>query len=70
MVSVFSSHVSEVNYDAETSELYVTWDSGKTSVYAGVPPDVADGAQTSWSVGEFLHREVKPKYSHRYLGDK
>ena len=41
MREVHSSHVAKVGYDAETAELFVTWDSGKTSVYVGVPPTLA-----------------------------
>ena len=66
MQSVFSSHVSRVGYDADTQELHVEWDSGKTSVYSGVPPDVADEARKSWSVGTFLTENVKYQFPHRY----
>ena len=37
MRSVFSSHVDRVGHDAQTGELFVQWDTGKTSVYTGVP---------------------------------
>lgn len=66
MLSVFSSHVNRIGYNAETNELHVEWDSGKTSVYSGVPAGVADGVMRSWSVGTALHNEVKDKYEHRY----
>ena len=61
---VFSSMASEVGYDADTSELFVKWTSGKMSVYSGVPPEVAREAATSFSVGQFLNSAVKGKYPH------
>lgn len=67
MQSVYSSHVARVGYDAEGRTLLVEWDTGKTSAYAGVPPDVADEALNSWSVGTFLNGNVKGKYRHSYV---
>ena len=40
--TVYSSHVSAVGYDSDTGELSVEWDTGKVSVYAGVPAEVAE----------------------------
>lgn len=67
MQSVYSSHVSRVGYDAEAKTLLVEWDTGKTSAYEGVPPDVADEAMNSWSVGSFLNSSVKGRYRHSYV---
>lgn len=64
--SVFSSNVSEVGYDAEAGELIVTWKSGKTSAYSGVPEDVAMKLANAASVGAMLNAEIKPFYNHRY----
>lgn len=66
--SVYSSHVNIVSYDDETQELSVKWDTGKTSIYAGVPPEIANQVMNSWSVGTALHQVVKGKYEHRYGG--
>ena len=66
MRSVFSSHVDRIGHDPETGELHVTWDSGKTSVYEGVPADVAHSMMNSWSVGTALRDQVKPNFKHRY----
>jgi hypothetical protein len=68
MQSVYSSHVSRIGYDGDEHELIVEWDTGRTSVYSGVPPDVADEAMNSWSVGKFLNDSVKKRYEHRYAG--
>lgn len=64
--AVYSSHVDRIGYDQQTKELRVKWDTGKTSVYSGVPPDVADTVSNSWSVGQALTQMVKGTYSHRY----
>ena len=68
MQSVYSSHVSRIGYDADQHELLVEWDTGKVSAYSGVPPDVADEAMNSWSVGTFLNNSVKKQFQHRYVG--
>lgn len=67
MKPVFSSTVESVGHDSETSELYVTWKGGRTSIYEGVPAKVAADAQNSWSVGQAV-REIRDQYSHRYKG--
>lgn len=65
--SVYSSMVSEVGYDPDTQEMSITWaKSGKTSIYSGVPEDVAESCSRAPSVGQFINSEVKPFYSHRY----
>lgn len=70
MRSVFSTHVDRIGHDAATGELHVQWDTGKTSVYVGVPPDVADEVMNSWSVGKALTERVKPRFQHRYVGEE
>ena len=68
MRDVFSSHVDKIGYDPGASELVVTWDSGKTSIYTGVPAGVAENVMNSWSVGKALTETVKGQYGHRYAG--
>lgn len=68
MQSVYSSHVARVGYVAQDQTLLVEWDTGRTSAYQGVPPDVADEALNAWSVGTFLNNSVKGKYRHSYVG--
>jgi hypothetical protein len=60
--------VSEVGYDDETKELTVTWTNGRRSAYAGVPEGVADQLARAPSVGTMLNSDIKPYYSHRYIG--
>lgn len=64
MSPVFSSHVAHMGY--EDGDLHVTWKSGKTSIYSGVPAAVADEAMKSYSIGDYLRTNIKPFYNHRY----
>lgn len=68
MQAVFSDAVDRIGHDPETQELYVTWKEGRTSVYTGVPQDVAQDVTNSWSVGKALRERVIPNYQHRYWG--
>ena len=65
--SVFSSRVTEIGYDEQTKELSVTWSKGgKTSIYEGVPEEVALDLSTSVFVGTMIGTEIIPNYKHRY----
>lgn len=62
---VYSSNVSEIGYDAEKKELYVTWTRGGRGTYLGVPEEVAVDLSNTTSVGTMIHAEIKPNYSYR-----
>ena len=65
---VLSSNVAEVGYDSETQDLLIRWSKdGKTSAYAGVPPELAEQCSKAWSVGTFLNDEIKNNFPHRYV---
>lgn len=66
MRSVFSSHVNQVGYDAETAELHVTYSNGKTAVYRGVDPKVAGGVMSAASIGMALHETVRGRFDFGY----
>ncbi len=66
MVPVRSSQVASVGYDAAKKELYVSWQSGKTSIYSSVPATVHADLMRAPSVGKHLNQTVKPLYAHRY----
>ena len=67
MKSVYSSNVDSIGYDSETSELYVVWRSSqKTSIYSGVPLDVAVETMNAFSVGQAIRLNIKGVYEHRY----
>ena len=63
--SVFSSMVSALSYDGETSELTVEWAKGGSGVFSGVSEDVANSAANAPSVGNFVHNQLKPNYPYR-----
>lgn len=67
MKQVFSSNVEAVGYDADEAALYIQWKSGKTSKYDGVPPAVAQQAQTAHSIGQYVHANIKGQYGHQYV---
>lgn len=67
MRSVYSSHVDKIGHDAEANELHVKWQgSGKTSVYEGVPADLAHQVMNAHSVGQALNEHIKDNYKHHY----
>lgn len=61
---VFSSNVSEVAYDAETQDLFVTFQKGQKYVYRKVPEDVARNLANALSVGSMLRTDIQPNYSY------
>lgn len=69
MKHVYSGMVDSVGYDAEAGALYVMWNSGKKSIYEGVPPDVARSTMNAWSVGKALREGVISNFEHRYLDE-
>lgn len=62
-----SSRATRIGYDAESQTLYVQWAKGKTSAYSGVPPDIAEEAGRSWSVGQYFNEKVIGQYSMTYV---
>lgn len=52
-------------YNADTEELTVTFASGGTYVYAGVPAEVAQGLVSAPSKGKFMHANILKAYSFR-----
>lgn len=65
--SVFSSHVETVGYDSDKNEMTVTWKNGRVSAYEGVDEQTALQVANAPSIGQALHNDIKPNYSHRYL---
>jgi KTSC domain len=64
---VFSSNVNQVGYDPDTQEMHIVWNTGKRSVYSGVPQNVATKTANAYSVGKFVSENIKPNYEHRYV---
>lgn len=64
---VYSSNVAEVGYDEEMGGMLITWNSGKRSLYSGVPEELALEVSKAPSVGSMLNAEIKPRFPHRYV---
>lgn len=63
---VYSSAVAKVGHDPETNELNVIWTDGRHSIYEDVSPEEFTAGANSWSVGKWIHNDIKPNKSHRY----
>ena len=57
-----SSVVAAVQYDATTSTLRVIYISGNVYDYKDVPEKVYKEMKEAFSKGEFLNKQIKPKY--------
>lgn len=57
-----SSNIDQISYDAQTEDLEVTFSSGATYRYAGVPGAIWRGFQRAPSFGQYLNRVIKPRY--------
>lgn len=62
---VFSSNVRSVGYDPETQDLIVTFKTGSSYIYSGVPEELAVSLAMAPSVGQMLNSEIKPNYGFR-----
>lgn len=65
--SVFSSTAQSIGWDEDAQELLVTWKDGRVSAYEGVDEGTALALANAPSVGQMLHREIKPSFKHRYV---
>lgn len=57
-----SSVVAAIRYDTHSSTLRVVYVSGAIYDYKKVPEKVYVEMKTSFSKGEFLNKQIKPKY--------
>ncbi|MDE2099020.1 MAG: KTSC domain-containing protein [Patescibacteria group bacterium] len=64
--NVYSSNVSEIAYDPDTHELFITWTRGKRSIYSNVPEELAEQLVNAPSIGSMINTEIKGYYAHRY----
>lgn len=73
MKKVVSSHVLEIGYDAEKSELVVRYapnsknPAGAIAVYSGVDADEAESVMSAPSIGTALRNQIRDRYDFRYL---
>jgi hypothetical protein len=72
MQKVISSHVLEIGYDAETSELFVRFapsrrnPAGAVAVYSGVDADTAESVMSAPSIGTALRDQIRDSYAFTY----
>jgi hypothetical protein len=57
-----STVIRDFSYDSETSELWITFVSGRQYVYAGVPQEVFDAFKAAPSRGSFFNSEIRDEY--------
>lgn len=71
MKRVYSSHILEIGYDADTEELHVRYaptvknPMGDLVVYGQVDPETANDIITAPSIGSALHADIRGKYPFR-----
>ena len=54
--------VAAIRYDEKTSKLRVIFQSGSIYDYLNVPPGVYNEMTKAFAKGDFLNKEIKPKY--------
>ena len=70
MKTVFSTHIAQVGYDTDKSQLHVVFKDGKHAVYKGITPKTADSVLHAPSIGLALNEFVKkPGHLFEYLGE-
>jgi hypothetical protein len=52
-------------YDAARNELTVTFTTGRTYIYALVPPEVFTALELAASRGAYLNQHIRDRYPHR-----
>jgi hypothetical protein len=67
MKSIYSSHIDEIGYDAETRRLFVRFKTGRVGVYAGVSAVTAAEVMSAPSIGQALHSSVRGEHEFTYL---
>jgi hypothetical protein len=62
-----SSLIASHSYDAEKSELTITFTTGATYVYRRVPEDVAAAFSLALSKGKFFNARIRDTYRYRLV---
>ena len=63
MPQVESSVISQIDYNASARELHVTFTSGRTYIYSGVPGEVYFQFCRASSKGEFFNALIRDRYA-------
>lgn len=62
-----STVIDHFSYDPKTSELKITFLSGKVYIYKNVPEEIFQGLKTAGSKGQYFNAFVKNKYKFKRL---
>lgn len=63
MPSLNSSNISSAEYDDETGVMTITFASGSTYSYSGVPKSTYEALCSSPSPGSFFARQIRNQYA-------
>ena len=66
-ISVNSSNVSSVGYDADSQTLEIEFNNGGVYQYSGVPESVYEGMMGADSKGKYIHANIKNTYPYSKL---
>jgi hypothetical protein len=65
MPAVDSSAILRIRYQPQGETLLVTFITGKTYAYAGVPAPIYDAFLTADSYGRFFNAHIRDRYPYR-----
>lgn len=68
MHDVESSNVRKIGYDESSKSLYVMFNNGGLYKYEDVPKSVYDDLNNTESIGSFLSKQIKGRYSYERIG--
>lgn len=58
-ISVESSQISKISYDADVKRLFIKFKAGSTYAYEGVTQKEFDDFKSSESIGKFFYNNIK-----------
>ncbi len=62
---VSSSNLKSVGYDPDSALLEIEFQDGSIYQYSGVPQNVHQALMAAASLGSFVHKHIRGKYSYR-----
>lgn len=62
MISLYSSHLSGYEYNADTQELLIEFVGGEIYRYDDVPQYIVDGLKTATSAGRYFKSNIKGRF--------
>lgn len=60
---ISSTAISGATYDDETEEMEITFTSGQSYTFNGVPKSVFEGLEQAGSPGQYYHQNIKGRYT-------